>query len=71
MRQSGLVDAETTAYLDAQLDTLIGADFITSNVTINPGYSSASGDAQNPFYAAYGFGISGTKVQNRDLVVQN
>ncbi len=69
MRQSGLVDAETTAYLDAQLDTLIGADFITSNVTINPGYSSASGDAQNPFYAAYGFGISGTKVQNRDLVV--
>ena len=50
LRQSMMTDAETTTYLAAQFATLQSADFIASDVTINPGYSNASDDQQNPFY---------------------
>ena len=43
--------------------------FLIDDVTINPGYSSANGDTQNPFYGAYGYTISGGPLQNRDLIV--
>jgi hypothetical protein len=36
---------------------LAGADFVTEDVTINPGYSNESVAKQNPFYSGYGFDI--------------
>lgn len=56
MREATLAETDTDSqtYLNAQFATLVGADFITSDVTINPGYND-SDDAQiNPFYLRYG-----------------
>lgn len=45
-------DAELSTYLTDQFATLQGADFITNDVTINPGYSKNAG-RQNPFYGTF------------------
>jgi hypothetical protein len=49
LRQSELNDAETQAYLAAEFAELANADFITADVTINPGYANDT-SRQNPFY---------------------
>lgn len=46
-----LGDAASATYLDAQFALLNGSTFITSNATINPGYSNGEVAQQNPFYA--------------------
>lgn len=70
IRQSGLTDAETTTYVDTEMNKLATANkFLLEDVTINPGFSSLNGDTQNPFYGAYGYTISGGPLQNRDLIV--
>src|SRR5690606_8280782 len=64
VRESSLAqegnDTDSDTYLHDQFATLVGVDFITSNVTINPGYNS-SVDAQiNPYYLRYGITSAGT-----------
>lgn len=68
IRQSGLTDGETVTYVNQQLATLATADFLTTDVTINPGYNSTTGSRQNPFYGTYGYGITGVATGNRNLV---
>ncbi|WP_300568069.1 SusD/RagB family nutrient-binding outer membrane lipoprotein [Flavobacterium sp.] len=55
LRQSDLaaVDAETATYLAAQFATLptSTADYVSEDVTINPGYGDGNANQQNPFYA--------------------
>src|SRR5690606_1333588 len=63
VRESSLAqegnDTDSDTYLHDQFATVVGVDFITSNVTINPGYNS-SVDAQiNPFYLRYGITSAG------------
>lgn len=43
------VTGEMATYRDQKLQTLAGATFPTSDVLVNPGYSSASNTKQNPF----------------------
>lgn len=69
MRQSGLTDTETTTYIDGKLNNLMGKPFISSNVTLNPGYNTASTSSQNPFYGAYGYNNAGGTLSNRDYVM--
>jgi len=55
IRESGV--AASAAYISAEFQELAdaNAEFITEDVTINPGYSNASNERQNPFYNTYGF----------------
>ncbi len=47
-------DATLGTFVNAKFAELNGAQFITQNVTVNPGYSNAD-DRQNPFWEVYGF----------------
>ncbi|HEX8562543.1 MAG TPA: SusD/RagB family nutrient-binding outer membrane lipoprotein [Flavobacterium sp.] len=68
IRQSGLTDAETVTYINERLTELQDEEFITRDITINPGYSASSLVNQNPFYGAYGYNIQGTATSSRNLV---
>ena len=51
LRQSNLTDAETVTYRNEKLAELAALnDFVTEDVTINPGFSAANDDQQNPFF---------------------
>lgn len=51
LRQSRLTDSETVTYRNTKLAELVALnDFITEDITINPGFSAANDDAQNPFF---------------------
>ena len=47
-------DGTVNTYITAKFTELNGAQFISENVTINPGYSNAD-NTQNPFWEIYGF----------------
>jgi hypothetical protein len=50
LRQSQLTDAATVTYLNSKYATLQASNnFVDADVLINPGYSSANNDQQNPF----------------------
>lgn len=53
LRQTNLTDAETTTYLNDKFASLDGAIFLTSNATINPGYSNSTAAQLNPFYSQF------------------
>ena len=58
VRMSKTTDAEMIALRDAELatmSTLSTANYITTDVTINPGYGTGSTAQQNPLYNAYGY----------------
>lgn len=62
-------NSESATYLADQFAALSGAEFITSNVTINPGYNS-SDDAQiNPFYFRYGLTAAGNNGDYAQAIV--
>ena len=70
LRQSNLTDAETVAYRTEKLTELAALnDFVTADVTINPGYSAANNDTQNIFFNDFVADASGTSPQNRNFVV--
>ena len=51
-------DAALTTYVADQFAAL-DQDFVSQDVTINPGYSDDSNDRLNPFYRTYGFDNEG------------
>lgn len=55
LRQSKVADGNVSSFVNEQLATLSGASFITSDVTIQPGYNSATQEGMNPLYSNYGF----------------
>jgi len=50
LRQSEMTDPETVAYLYQEFAELADATFVTTDVTINPGYSNSNLEQQNPFF---------------------
>ncbi|MBU8883302.1 SusD/RagB family nutrient-binding outer membrane lipoprotein [Kaistella sp. DKR-2] len=54
VRLSNTTNADGIALRNQIITALAGATYITSDVTINPGYSNASGDSQNPLYFNFG-----------------
>lgn len=62
IRESGV--ASSASYLATEFQELAGADFITEDVTINPGYSNSANERQNPFYNTYGFQTDETTPRN-------
>jgi len=68
IRESSSTNPASIAFVAAELSTLSTANFLTTNVTINPGYNTSTGDRQNPFYAAYGYSNTGVASTNRNLV---
>lgn len=61
VRMSKLTGADG-AYRDSKLATLSGASFLDKDVTINPGYSSATDSQQNPFYGTFIRTSAGSRV---------
>lgn len=58
LRQSKVTDPTVRAFVDAQLlsmSSLQQSDYVTADVTINPGYSAANEAQQNPLYRNYGW----------------
>lgn len=49
VRESGATDADSKSYVADKFAELNGSEFMTNDVTINPGYS-ADNDKQNPFW---------------------
>lgn len=62
-----LLRQEATGIFNDEFASLAGAEFITEDVTINPGYQDASGKL-NPFYAIF-YNTGGTVTTNRNLYV--
>lgn len=69
VRESEVTDADVVAFRNQELAALAGAEFITRDITINPGYRAASATTQNPFYGAYGYNVAGAATSNRNFVV--
>ncbi|HEU4495638.1 MAG TPA: SusD/RagB family nutrient-binding outer membrane lipoprotein, partial [Flavobacterium sp.] len=70
LRQSNLTDGETVTYRNQKLAQLAALNnFVTADVTINPGYSEANDDQQNPFFNDFVADAAGTAPQNRNFVV--
>ncbi len=68
IRQSGLADADTQTYIQEQLTLLQGAEYVISDVTINPGYSKSTNNNQSPFYGQYGYDVAGNAKTSRNLI---
>lgn len=51
-------DATLATYVNSKFAELNGAQFLTEDVTVNPGYSDTD-DRQNPFWEFYGFDPTG------------
>jgi hypothetical protein len=56
------------AYQTARLAALAGATFITSDIHINPGFSTSNDDQLNPFYGAYLTDAAGVALTNYTFV---
>ncbi|WP_306353611.1 SusD/RagB family nutrient-binding outer membrane lipoprotein [Flavobacterium sp. '19STA2R22 D10 B1'] len=63
------VDGATMTYITQQLNTLATANFVDTDVTINPGYNATNDSRQNPFFNAYGSTSAGTVQTNRAAVI--
>lgn len=62
LRESGV--AASQAYLAQEFAELAGAQFLDVDAIVNPGYSNANNDRQNPFYNTYGFQINETTARS-------
>lgn len=58
-------DPEFSSYVSQQFQSLQGVEFISEDVTINPGYSN---DKPNPFYSTYGFDVNGNATGSHRFV---
>jgi hypothetical protein len=68
VRQSGTSNSESLAFFNDKVASLATESFIDADVTINPGYGTSNSSAQNPFYAQFGYNISGSAVSSRNYV---
>lgn len=59
------------AYRDARLQNLSLATFLTTDVTINPGFSNANNDKLNPTYGTYYFDSALNALQNRTFITES
>jgi hypothetical protein len=65
-------NGESQAYLNAEFAKLDGQTFVTSDVTLNPGYTDTTG-SQSPFFGLYGYEPATTTATGfgRQLVVSD
>ncbi|WP_313803615.1 SusD/RagB family nutrient-binding outer membrane lipoprotein [Flavobacterium sp.] len=72
IRQSVIAqtDAAIQTYVNDKFTELVndGAQFVSSDVTVNPGYINSEGK-QNPFYEAYGFNALGSDADSSRRLV--
>lgn len=62
------VTGDMASYRDQKLATLVGANFLTVNATVNPGYSSKTNAQQNPFTNYFYVTSAATRPQNFGLI---
>jgi hypothetical protein len=60
-------DAALTTYVADEF-TLLDQNFVSQDVTINPGYSDDSNDRLNPFYGTYGFDNEGNVTTTNNFI---
>ncbi|TDE42494.1 SusD/RagB family nutrient-binding outer membrane lipoprotein [Flavobacterium rhamnosiphilum] len=68
MRMSNTTSAAVQTYRDAKLASIAAGPFVTTDVTINPGYDGSTDDKQNPFYGNFVFNTSAAAT-GRTLIV--
>lgn len=54
LRQSKVTDPAIQSFVNSELATLVGASFVDSDITINPGYTNQTEAQMNPLYYNYG-----------------
>jgi len=64
IRMSEVTGAKAT-FRDTKLAAIAAGPFLSDNVTINPGFSLASGDNMNPEFNVFEYNADGTLAQNR------
>ena len=69
MRISKCTTASVVTYRDSRLPALAASNnFLTQNLTIQPGFSNTSDDQQNPFYGFAVADSAGSTVQNYSFI---
>lgn len=70
IRESTLAEtnSESQQYLNEKFAALAGAQFVDSDVSINPGYNNSNDSSQSPFYNLFAFDSAGTAVFNNGFV---
>lgn len=61
-------DADYTTFWNTKISELNGADFVDTDVVINPGYNNGRDVSQNPYYNRYGFTTSGAEGNGHGLI---
>lgn len=65
LRQSKVTDATIQQFVNEQLASLSGATFVSSDITINPGYKADTPEQINPLYLNFGrYNYNVTAVNN-------
>ena len=67
LRMSNVTGAKAT-YRDSKLATIVGGPFLTDNVIVNPGYSSASDPQATPAFNNFAIDIASNAQQNRTFI---
>lgn len=55
LRQSNVTDASVASFVNEQLASISGADFVSADVMIQPGYNASTQESMNPLYSGYGY----------------
>lgn len=61
-------NGESATYLSSKFAELSSATFITSDVTINPGFNNDSNNGQSPFFGSFGEDSAGNTASGYNLV---
>ncbi|MEC4004778.1 SusD/RagB family nutrient-binding outer membrane lipoprotein [Flavobacterium sp. SUN052] len=67
VHMSEVTGAKAT-YRDTKLADIAAGPFLSDNVTVNPGFSDASNDNQNPEWGNFEYDAAGNLLQNRTFI---
>jgi len=67
LRMSEVTGAKAT-FRDTKIADIAAGPFLSDNVAINPGFSSATDDQGNPAFATYCYDVAGNLLQNRTFI---
>lgn len=70
IRMSNVTGAPAT-YRDTKLAEIAAGPFLSDNVAINPGYSSATDDSANPAFNNFAIDVAGNARQNRTFITMS
>jgi hypothetical protein len=67
LRMSEVTGAKAT-FRDTKIADIAAGPFLSDNVAVNPGFSSATNDQGSPAFATYCYDVAGNLLQNRTFI---